>query len=515
MSSHSLLVHLDLNYNELQNTLLQNLATLPTFTANTNGGFICYHTATNKLMLWSGTAWIDVSNVYQHPSFPGVGQPSSPLTGAKVVSQITLDNGHVTNVVTRDMTPADIGAATALHTHNFASVIGLPSQTILGNNTGGVGEAQALTVADIMTMLSIAYGNATILTAGTDTVQRTWSAKMLTDWVNAKISGYITSVNLTLGTRTGTTLDINNSAGTGVTLPSATTTQAGLQSGEDKTKLDGIQAGANNYVHPQNNPGTHPFQTNLTSGVTILSQLVVNSEGHVIQIKGRDLTAADIATILFNNSINNSTTQTWSSSKIYTEIQNAIGQAQTGALQYKGEYNPSTNTPDIKAVGTGVKVGWTYVVTGNGTFAGQDVESGDMIVAKVDNPGSSTTGWQIVNKNIPAIVSASATVEGIIILATVAEAIDGTNNTKAITPYTLKAVLNATVGGYSVDIGDGSGTTFTVTHGLNTTDVTVQLQRVSDKKFFIAETSAPTTTTVIVSFNRPPQINQYRVIIKK
>lgn len=515
MSSANYLVHLDLNFNELQNTLLQNLATLPMFTANTNGGFICYHTTTNKLMLWSGTVWIDVSNVYVHPSFPGTGSPTSPLTGAQVISQITLDNGHVTNVVTRNMTAADIGAATAAHSHNFTNIIGLPTQTILGNNTGGTGPAQALTVADIMIMMGIAYGNSSLLTAGTDVAQRTWTAKMISDFVTSKLAGYITSVNLILGNRTGTTLDISNSAGTGVTLPSATTTQAGLQSGMDKNKLDGIQVGANNYTHPQNNPGTHPFQNPITSGVTVLSQLVVNSEGHVIQIGGRDLTAADIAAILFNNAINNSATQTWSSGKIYSEIQNAVGQAQTGALQYKGEYNPATNTPDITVVGTGVKVGWTYVVSTTGNFAGQSVESGDMMIAKVDNPGSSNTGWQIVNKNIPAIVSASAAVEGIIMLATVSESIEGLNNTKSITPYTLKAVLNATVGGYSTDIGDGSTTTFTITHTLNTTDLTVQLQRVSDKKYFMAETSAPTTNSVVVSFNRPPQINQYRVIIKK
>lgn len=48
------------------------------------------------------------------------------------------------------------------------------------------------------------------------------------------------STNLSLGTRTTTTLPINNSNGTGVTLPAATTSLAGLLTSADKTKLDGI-----------------------------------------------------------------------------------------------------------------------------------------------------------------------------------------------------------------------------------------------------------------------------------
>lgn len=46
--------------------------------------------------------------------------------------------------------------------------------------------------------------------------------------------------NLALGTTTSTTQPITNSNGTGFTLPSSTTSLAGLQSAADKTKLDGL-----------------------------------------------------------------------------------------------------------------------------------------------------------------------------------------------------------------------------------------------------------------------------------
>src|SRR5690606_238024 len=121
----------------------------------------------------------------------------------------------------------------------------------------------------------------------------------------------LTVVNLALGTRTSTTMPITNSAGTGVTLPVATTTLAGLMSAADKVKLNNIATGANNYVHPTNNPGAHPFATAITSGLQVLSQMIVNNEGHVTTIAARNLTAADIASVMINDAINNGTVQTW------------------------------------------------------------------------------------------------------------------------------------------------------------------------------------------------------------
>lgn len=512
MAKKDFLVHIDMNKNEIQNMRLQVLATPPTATVS-DIGLTYWNSADDTPYAWTGTAWIDLGAAYSHPTFPGTGQPSTALSGANVISQITLDNGHVTGVTTRALTPANIGAAAASHTHAFSQITGLPTMTILGNNSGSTGVAQALTVGQLLTMLGIIKGTLAQLNTGTSTADSTWSAKDLNDWLMGKLGTYLTAVNLALGTRTSTTMPITNSAGTGVTLPVATTTLAGLMSAADKVKLNGIATGANNYTHPTNNPGAHPFATALTSGLQVLSQLVVNTEGHVTSISARNLTAADIASVMINDAVNNGTNTTWSSSKIYAELQAAINQAQTGALVYQGNYNPVTNTPNI-TTNTAVKTGWTYVVSTAGTFAGQEVEAGDMIIAKVDNPGSTAVNWQIVNKNIPAIVDATTLIKGIIQLATSAEALAGTNNTKAITPATLKAVLDAQIKGYVANFGNGTNTSFTITHGLGTQDVHVQVQRVSDRKPVIVEWAAASNTTVTISVNVAPATNSLRVLIK-
>lgn len=516
MAKKDFLVDIDLNRNQLLNAVLQNLATAPS-TVGLPEGFTYWNTADKTAYTYTGLAapdaWIDLGHLYEHPSFPGTAQPTAATTGANIISQIQLTNGHVTGVTTRALTAANIGAAPSSHTHAFGQIIGLPANTILANNTGSTAVAKAVTVGELLEMLGIAYGDAATLTTGTDTNQRTWTAKQIADYVGARLNGYLTAVNLAY-TASATQGVVTNSAGNNATIPAATTTNAGLMLPAEKTKLSGIAAGANNYVHPTDNPGAHPFATALTSGLQVLSQMIVNPQGHVTTIAARSLTAADIASVMINDAVNNGTNTTWSSTKIFDEIQNVVAGAATGALVYKGNYNPATNTPAI-TTNTDVKTGWTYVIDTAGTFAGQAVEAGDMIIAKVDNPGATAANWQIVNKNIPAIVDATTAVKGIIQLATSAEATAGTNATKAITPATLKAVLDASVGGYAANFGNGSNTAFTITHGLNTQDVTIQVQRVSDRAVIEMETKAASNTTVTIGCNVAPATNAYRVIIKK
>lgn len=91
-------------------------------------------------------------------------------------------------------------------------------------------------------------------------------------------SGAQVNVGTTIsqGTLTGTTIPLLSSTGSGTTLPSATTSLAGLMSASDKTKLDGVAVGANNYVHPTGNGNLHvPASGIVDEGKT----LQVNSSG--------------------------------------------------------------------------------------------------------------------------------------------------------------------------------------------------------------------------------------------
>jgi hypothetical protein len=103
------------------------------------------------------------------------------------------------------------------------------------------------------------------------------------------------------------------------------------------------------------------------------------------------------------------------------------------------------------------------------------------------------------------------------------------------TKYTEQTVISAgtgvsvsTVGGtstvsintdvvarkYSVSIGDGTNTTFTVTHGLATEDVYVSVREaVGFKEFVLADIAVTGTGTISVTFGDIPTSNQYRVTV--
>jgi hypothetical protein len=66
---------------------------------------------------------------------------------------------------------------------------------------------------------------------------------------------------------------------------------------------------------------------------------------------------------------------------------------------------------------------------------------------------------------------------------------------------------------FASDIGNGSLTAITVTHNLNTKDITWAIRTVSDDSFVIADAVATTVNTATFTFAVAPTTNQYRVII--
>ena len=67
---------------------------------------------------------------------------------------------------------------------------------------------------------------------------------------------------------------------------------------------------------------------------------------------------------------------------------------------------------------------------------------------------------------------------------------------------------------YSVSIGDGSATSYVVTHNLGTRDLIVRVREVASPYNYVeSDYQATSTTTVTVLFAAPPSSNQYRVVV--
>jgi hypothetical protein len=271
-------------------------------------------------------------------------------------------------------------------------------------------------------------------------------------------------------------------------------------------------ANANYYTHPSfsgNDLGA------ALSGATVISDVNVNSNGHVTSFATRNITPADIGAAVINDGVTNSI-NTWSSQKIQDEI-DGIESMIAGALINKGGFNASTNTPDLESPAAGaIENGFTYTVTTAGDFFTEGVQVGDMIIANTDDPAT-LADWTIVNKNIPDIVDASTTDKGLIEIATQSEVDTGTDSVRAVTPLTLAQRLLAVQSSnrYSQDVGDGSSVSYTITHNLNSTDCLVQLREKSTGVNVICAYENATANTVVLKFNSAPGAGAYRVTILK
>ena len=85
---------------------------------------------------------------------------------------------------------------------------------------------------------------------------------------------------------------------------------------------------------------------------------------------------------------------------VKTYVDNAV----VGGLIYQGGYDASTNTPVLDSRGTQIAVtkGWTYTVTADGTFYGEVVKIGDVLIAETDLVAGTgaLTDWTTVQSNI-------------------------------------------------------------------------------------------------------------------
>ena len=256
-------------------------------------------------------------------------------------------------------------------------------------------------------------------------------------------------------------------------------------------------------------------------------------------------TANPAEVTIITDMANSSSTTLATSTAIKTYIDANVGSL--GNLE--GAWDASSGSfPVGSSPVAGTKAGDYWYVSVAGTTGGVAFNIGDVVVAKINNASTSSaadwiqlevnrdqatttvlglvflatnaetqTGTDTLKAVTPASLSSRTATEtrtGIAELATQAETDAGTDDARIVTPLKLKTLLDNRTGGYAVNIG-GAGTSYAISHGLNTIDVIVMIKDNTTLEEVITDVVITDAATVTVSFAVAPAANAYRVIIKK
>ncbi len=126
------------------------------------------------------------------------------------------------------------------------------------------------------------------------------------------------------------------------------------------------------------------------SGTTAITTTVANG---VLDVD--NFTAATIVTEADTIAANDNDTTIPTSAAVKAYADSVI----VGGLIYQGGYNATTNIPDLTTSPNSILKGWTYTVTIEGTFFGEQLRAGDVLIAEINDP-SALGDWTTVQNNI-------------------------------------------------------------------------------------------------------------------
>ena len=546
-------VSIDLNKNELQNARVQNLSSAP---SSPVAGQIYFNTTDNTLYFYNGTTWIPASGsteVIQDligSSLVGGTALTSTYDDTAGTTTIDLDNTAVTagsygsSTAIPTFTVDAQGRLTAASTTTVATALSIAAESGTADSvnlltdtlTFAAGEGIDTAVTNNTITISgedatssnkgIASFNATDFTVTTGAV--TLNAERVEDIVGALVLG-------------GTGIDATYTDGAGtlsIDIDSTVTTNSGTQTLTNKTLSTGTSLSANLDANSNKiiNLGTPTSSTDaankayvdsVSQGLDVKQSVRVSTTANVdlaTALEAGD--AIDGVTLVAGNRVlvkhqtsgaeNGLYVVQASGAAVRADDANISSEVTAGFFTFVEEGSLYGNTGWVLTTDNPITLDTTALTftqfSGTGTFtagSGLTLNGTEFSVDVTPSSGSAS----LINTGGAVEVKVNTT-DGLEVTANGV----GINNGTGLT-FSSGALVFDTANGYGVrklafSVGDGSATSYTVTHSLATRDVTVQLfDNASPYAQVEADVEHTDSNNLTIKFATAPTSDQYRVVV--
>jgi len=511
-------------------------------------------TTPNLAFTWSGNPASYVRGDGTLATFPTIPTVPSNIVETIVTTSgtfidltpATAVDGNVT--ITADLSASGTANATTyLRGDNTWSLISDIPGTYTFNVTADGGTPQTIGSSDVLDIAGGIYITTSV--GATDTVTINHDSTTRSDTTSADAPGYGGTFNAVTSVTTNATGHVTAIDLSTVTIPASDNTNDFLTGLSFNTGDGVLTATVQNQTDVTVDLDGRYLTGNQTitltgevtgSGTTSISTTVANN---VLDIN--NFTAATIVTEAegIENNDNDVTLPTSAAVKAYADS------LIVGGLVYQGGYNAATNIPDLTTSPNNIKKGWTYTVTGDGTFFGEQLRSGDVLIAEIDSP-LALVDWTTVQNNIDLASltqigignvneAGAGNKDGLSVSYASGTATVGLNITDL--PNLSVAITAADLDGLEIPIynGDTSSAnekievsallsaasrkisyattitdTATISHGLASSDVMVQLYDITTGETVYADVDRISTTQVTITFATTPT-NSVRVLVQK
>ena len=489
------LVGIDLNKNELSNAVIQNLASAPSSPA---AGQIYFNTGDNELYYYDGTQWVSVLNESEVLYGTLAGRPSAGVAGRLYFATdnylLYFDDGTTWTQVN------NFGSVTAQTTYGASSGNGSSTNFARADHTHGTPSLTNTTPSALAVGGSGAVGTGTAPAREdhTHAMPSFGSVTAQTSFGSASADGSSTSIaraDHTHGTPTHDNAAHNSINLSALAVPTADVSwgsykitsladPTNAQDAATKKYVDDVAQGLN--VHASVVAATTANLTaTYSNGTGGVGATLTNSGTQVaLSLDGVSLSVSDRVLVK-----NQSTT---AQNGIY--VVTTVGTGSTNWVLTR-----ATDFDNAAEIGGG---DFTFVEQGT-TYN----NTGWVCVDKVTTVGSDPIVWDQF--------SGAGTY-------TAGNGLTLTGNTFSVDPDTGISVSGAGVAidtsvvvtKYAASVGDGSATSYTISHNLGTRDVIVSVyDNSSPYAEVVCDVQHTSTTAITLLFSVAPTSNQYRVVV--